>query len=116
MPQAMRADRAKRTTGLGFAWMRPELAVWLFWAVQMQALRALVPAMRTISMQSLEAQAMHSMVGTMSAVLASASAEGTMSAVPAPALEAWTPVAACSQGLWQLAVLAVAPPPPFAAE
>jgi hypothetical protein len=104
MPQAMRADRAKRTTGLRFAWMRPELAVWLFWAVQMQALRALVPAMRTISaMQSLEAQAMHSTVGTMSAVLASAS-------------EAWTPVAACSQGLWQLWVLAVAPPPPFAAE
>jgi hypothetical protein len=99
--------------------MRPELAVWLFWAVQMQALRALVPAMRTISaMQSLEAQAMHSTVGTNSAVLAlaSASAAGTMSAAPARASEAGTPVAACSQGLWQLAVLAVPPPPPFAAE
>jgi hypothetical protein len=91
--------------------------VWLYWAVQMQALRALVPAMRTISaMQSLEAQAMHSTVGRMSAVLASASSAGTMSAVPAPASEAWTPVAACSQGLWQLAALAVALPLPFAAE
>jgi hypothetical protein len=52
----------------------------------------------------------------MLAALAAAAAVGTISAVPAPASAAWTPLAACSQGQWQLTVLAVAPPLPFAAE
>ena len=92
----------------------PELDVWVISTVQMQALKPIVP---TISVrQSWEARAIHSTLGMTSAVLASASAMGMGMISAAPASRAWLSVAACSQGLWQLSVLAVGQLPPCAAE